>query len=256
MQTVTNTNPATGASQAIANNSATVNGANQGFFVWGSTMRDLTLFNGSIGSVGQESTRTSTACYMRGLFENIRVQTSSSQPWIWRRVCFKIRGPEVPFFTYNTTDTPLQNSNLPYYENSNGINRLWLNQNVNGVGNTISNEYGIMFKGVRFTDWNDPITAALDNRRIDVAYDRTRIIQSSNANGIIRDYKLWHPMNKTLVYDDDESGDVENTNNFSVRDKRGMGDYYVVDLVSGGAGATSTDLISFNSNSTLYWHEK
>nr|QVW56579.1 MAG: capsid protein [Gemycircularvirus] len=255
MQTVSNTNPNTGASQAIANNSAVVNGANQGFFVFAATGRDLTIFNGSIGAIGQEASRTSTTCYMRGLYENIRVQTSSSQPWIWRRICFKYRGFNA-FNTASTSDTPLQNSNNPIFENTNGHNRLWLNQNVNGVGNTIAEQYGILFKGQRFTDWSDPITAATDTRRVDVCYDRTRIINSGNANGVIRDYKLWHPMNKNIVYDDDESGDVELTSNYSVKDKRGMGDYYVVDLVSGGAGATSTDLISFNSNASLYWHEK
>lgn len=256
MQSVSNTNPASGATAAISNNPGTVNGANQGFFVYCPTARDLTLFNGSIGSVGQEAARTSTTCFYRGFAENIRIQTSSSQPWIWRRICFKYRDNNSAFYSAANSDTPLQNANLPYYENTNGMNRLWLNQNVNGVGNTISAEYGVLFKGIRFTDWSDPITAAVDNRRVDIAYDRTRIIQSGNANGVIRDFKMWHPMNKNLVYDDDESGDVEQTSFYSVGDKRGMGDYFVVDIVSGGAGATSTDLIQFNSNASLYWHEK
>lgn len=256
MQSVSNTNPASGATAAISNNPGTVNGANQGFFVYCPTARDLSLFNGNVGAVAQEATRTSTTCYYRGLSENIRVQTSSSQPWIWRRICFKYRAYSIGFYAPSASDTPLQNQNSPYYENSNGMNRLWLNQNVNGVGNTIAVEYGLLFKGQRFTDWSDPITAATDSRRLDICYDRTRVIQSGNANGVIRDFKMWHPMNKNLVYDDDESGDVENQSPWSVGDKRGMGDYFVVDIVSGGAGATSTDLIQFNSNASLYWHEK
>lgn len=253
MQSVTNTNPLNGASIGFQNNGGTVNGAVGAIFVYCPTARDLSIFNGSAGAVGQEAARTSTTCYMRGFSENIRVQTNSSQPWIWRRICIRFRGAQ--FQVAATGDSPTQ-PYVPYFENSNGMNRLWMNQLVNNMGNSISLELGLLFKGTRSVDWNDPITAAVDTRRVDVSYDRTRILQSGNANGIIRDFPLWHPMNKNLVYDDDESGDVENTSFYSVQDKRGMGDYYIIDFINGGAGGNSTDLMTLNSTASLYWHEK
>lgn len=63
-------------------------------------------------------------------------------------------------------------------------------------------------------------------------------------------------MNKNLVYNDDEAGTSESTGYYSVDSKAGMGDYYVLDLMSGGQGATASDLLRLDLSSSLYWHEK
>jgi len=152
-------------------------------------------------------------------------------------------------------DTPTQPF-TPYLDTSNGIERPWLNTQINNMSTTQTNMWGLLYKGVVGKDWDDLITAPLDNSRISVKFDKTWTMQSGNGNGIVRERKLWHPMNKNIVYDDDESGDIELSSYFSVDSKAGMGDYYVVDVFQPGTGATSSDLLQISASSTLYWHEK
>jgi len=95
----------------------------------------------------------------------------------------------------------------------------------------------------------------VDTTRVDLKFDRKRMIRSGNAQAVKRTLKHWHPMNKNLVYDDEEVGNSEGTFANSVRDKRGMGDYYVLDMFK-SVGPTTTGILSFSAESCLYWHEK
>lgn len=252
MLTVSNTNTA-GQSVTPAVNSAYVNATTGGIFVWCATARDLSPGNqGASSTVTQEASRTATSCYMRGLSEKIRVQTSSGIPWFHRRICFTYKGAE-PFRTTYTGDTggPQWMS-----ETSRGIGRLWFNAQINNTPNYLNNILSILFKGTEGQDWNDALTAPVDNRRVTLKFDKTWTLQSGNNNGVIRERKLWHGMNRTLVYDDDEGGAFETQSNFSVDSKAGMGDYYVIDILIAGSGGATTDIVRLDSTSTLYWHEK
>lgn len=223
-----------------------------GLFLWCATARDLTTQSGPIGAVAQEATRTSTTCFMRGLSEKLRIQTNSPAPWFWRRICFTVQGN---FGTAAPGDTPT-NTYVDNLENSNGFTRLFLNQNINSQGNTTATLTNVVFKGERGRDWRDLISAPVDNRRVNLKYDKTRVFRSGNQSGIVREVKIWHPMNKNLVYDDDEVADVENTSVYSVVDKRGMGNYYVLDIIQPGESSTASDLFLIDCTSSLYWHEK
>lgn len=240
----------TGASQPVQSGPAYVNGNGTGFFLWNATANDLNSGNGAYNTISQESQRTSTTCYMRGLSEHIRIQTSSGLPWFWRRICFGFRG-SFPAASDSSTQTPRN-----YQDTTNGIVRLWFNTDVNNTPNLRNQIDGVIFKGAKGVDWNDFIVAPVDTRRVDLKYDKTVCIRSGNANGTIKESKLWHPMNRNLVYDDDESGDQEATSYLSVESKAGMGDYYVLDLLQAGGGGSTTDQILIQANSTLYWHEK
>ena len=245
---------ATGASKATAVGPLYVAGNTYAVALWCPSARDLTLFNGNANSVTQEAARTSTTCFMRGVSEKIRIQTSSGAPWIWRRICFAHRG-NSPFNTNQPGDTPI-NSATQYIDSSQGMGRLFLNQNVNTMGNTQAAQFEILFRGRAGQDWGDPLIAPIDTRRVDLKSDKTVRISSGNANGILREYKRWHPMNKNITYEDDENGEVEDTSYFSVDDKRGMGDYYIMDIFVPGTGAGTGDLLQVSSTATLYWHEK
>jgi len=252
MLTVSNTD-SNGASITPAAGSAYASATNAGLFLWCATARDLSPANqGASSTVTLEASRTATSCYMRGLSEKIRLQTSSGVPWFHRRICFTYKGAD-PFRVSRTGDTggPQWMS-----ETSNGIARLWFNASVNNTPNYVNSINGIVFKGTQGQDWNDVLTAPVDNRRVTLKFDKTWTLQSSNNNGLVRERKLWHGMNKTLVYDDDEGGAFETQSNYSVESKAGMGDYYVMDYFIPGAGGTSSDLIRIDSTSTLYWHEK
>lgn len=240
----------TGASQTVASGPAYVNGTGTGFFLWNATANDLNTGGGAYNTISQESQRTSTTCYMRGLSEHVRIQTSSGLPWFWRRICFTFRGT-FP----NASDSPTQ-APRTLQDTTNGIVRLWFNMDVNNTPNLRNQVDGIIFKGAKGVDWNDFIVAPVDTRRVSLKYDRTMCIRSGNAAGTVKESKMWHPMNKNLVYDDDESGDQEATSYLSVTSKAGMGDYYVLDLLQAGTGGGTSDQILLQANSTLYWHEK
>lgn len=243
----------TGASAPVTVGAAVIPGNIGGFFLWNATAMNL-FANGNGGNVIiNPAERTSTTCYMRGLSENIRIQTSSSIPWFHRRICFTTKGTD--FIYPQPGDTPL-NSVKGYVDTVNGIERLWLNANINNTPNTTSVWYSNIFKGNVNVDWNDLITAPLDTTRITPKFDKTWTMQSGNQSGVVRERKLWHPMNKNLVYDDDENGAGENSSYYTVDSKAGMGDYMVVDIFAAGTGGTASDFLSVNACSTLYWHER
>lgn len=239
----------TGASRTLAQGPAYVTNSG-GFFVYCATAQELDAQS----VIGNIASRTASTCYMKGLSEHVRIQTSSGVPWFHRRICFTVKGPN-PFGSSSLSDTPTQ-TYLPYLDTSNGIERPWFNTQINSMSVTLTNMWSLLYKGVNGKDWDDLIIAPLDTSRISVKYDKTWTMQSGNTNGIVRERKLWHPMNKNIVYDDDENGDVEASSYFSTDSKAGMGDYFVVDIIQPGTGATSSDLLQISSNSTLYWHEK
>lgn len=246
-----------GSGQAVSAGNLVVAGSIGSWSLWCATAMDLTLGNGGSPSVVNEANRTLTTCYMRGLKENIRIQTSSGLPWFHRRVCFKYKGGPQPFDLKQTADTPsvLYQS---YQDTSNGIERLLFNQFVNAQPNTISAQQAVIFRGSQGKDWDDPVLAPIDTTRVDLCYDKTRTYKSGNTAGTLKELKLWHPMNKNLTYDDDEDGDIELSGGsyFSTQDKRGMGNYYILDIISPGAGASASDLLIMKCNSQLFWHEK
>lgn len=246
----------TGASQGLSMNTAYVNGAQAtSFFVFIPTAMSLAAPNfGAINPIGFESRRTSTTCFMRGFSEHLRVQTSSALPWFHRRICFTVKG--INAFTSLIGDSPLQNWRPYYDDTNNGSERTWFNETINTMPNTIALQQAMLFRGTTGVDWNDLVTAPVDTRRVDVKFDKTWVLKSSNGDGTLVERKLWHGMNKNVVYDDDESGSTETASYFSTSDKRGMGDYIIVDLFQPGVGSTASDILNVFSNSTLYWHEK
>lgn len=249
----------TGSPIAPAQGSLFINGGSsatsslQGYVLFCPTARSLVQLGGTAGSVVQDAMRTSRTCYMRGLSEHLRIQTSSAAPWLWRRICFATKGN--PFRNYASADTPTT-TNLNYAETSNGYVRLAINQVVNASNNTQNVMNAVLFKGSAGVDWTDPILAPVDTARVDLKYDKTTRLMSGNQSGMFRETKLWHPMNKNLTYQDDEYGEQMTSSVFSVDDKRGMGDYMILDLFSSLLGGGASDILSVTYQAGLYWHEK
>lgn len=230
-----------------------------GFFWWDATARaSLTNDTGGKPNIFDESTRTSTTCFMRGLRERIDIETSNAKPWRWRRVCITTHdslfdSPSDPAFVI-----PYNGSLLT----SNGYGRPWYNAytlagdtGVPEMSVLRNSMFSLIFAGT-LGDWNDIHTAKLDTRRVTVKYDKTRIIRSGNDSGVMKTYHHWHPMNKNLVYDDDESGGSKDQSTLSVTSKAGMGNYIVLDFFFCQEGGVETDLLKVASSTTLYWHEK
>nr|QVW56463.1 MAG: capsid protein [Gemycircularvirus]UBQ66269.1 Cap protein [finch CRESS-DNA virus] len=241
----------TGAFQTVAVGPAIINGTTGASFLWNATAQDLFNTNGRENTIAEVAARTSTTCYMRGLAETLRISTSTGLPWFHRRICFTAKSPFLP--VPNPGATVVRPT---FSETSNGIERLWFNASINNDTQDVNNTNSVVFKGAFNVDWNDPIVAPLDTSRITVKYDKTFTYRSGNQVGTVKTKKFWHGMNSNLRYDDDEQGDYESSSYYSVQSKEGMGNYFVYDVFSPLTGATSTDILRIDTNSTLYWHEK
>lgn len=256
MLTYANTSSVNGNSVTIGPGPLVVNG-NGAICLFSPTAMDLTDGGGAQGSIAEQAVRTSTTCYMKGFSEKIRIQTSSGIPWFWRRIVFRAKRPTI-FNQFQASDTPVQTNggNVSYVDTTNGMERLYFNLVVNTSTATYAAIYAILFKGQSGKDWTDTLSAPVDTSRVDLMSDVSRTITSGNQSGTVRDYSVYYPMNKNLVYDDDENGDAEASAYTSVQDKKGMGDCYILDLFYTGTGGATTDLLQLTSTSTLYWHEK
>ncbi|AMH87686.1 capsid protein [Pacific flying fox faeces associated gemycircularvirus-6] len=229
----------------FTNQAAVLVGGNTYVFPWCCTARDNTI-NGSPATVFATAARTATGCYMRGLKERIQIQTNTGMPWQWRRICFTLKGDVLT--QYNETAYKI------YDETSDGWSRIVSNTGV--ASNLATAVQNLVFAGQQGKDWTAVFNAKVDDRRLTLKYDKTVYIRSGNASGVMRDYHRWHPMNANLVYDDDEAGTSMVPSYFSPEGRAGMGDYYVLDIIAGGSGATSSDQLTFNPQTTLYWHER
>lgn len=215
-------------------------------FGWMPTARDFLDGNNNPGVVSDVAMRTSQTCFMRGLSEAINVRTNTGAAWQWRRVCFTYKGNGL---TTAANDVPYQ-----YFTQRNiGMVRTMNNLNTSPKGDLL---LSILFRGQQNADWLNVFNAPLDTTRVSVKFDRTRSIASGNDSGVVRTYKHWLPMNKNLVYDDDENGDGTATRFTSTTGKAGMGDYYVVDFIQCSDGADSSDTMAVLPEASLYWHEK
>uniref|UniRef100_A0AAU6S578 Capsid protein n=1 Tax=Myotis mistacinus feces associated gemykolovirus TaxID=3139996 RepID=A0AAU6S578_9VIRU len=217
-------------------------------FLWCATARDGTTSTaGNLGTRFTLATRTSTTPYMIGVKEAIEIQVPTGMPWQWRRICFTYKGPLGLTYDPGTSIAT---------ETTSGWSRV-TNQIAGDPGS--GQQYILfekLFKGQNTVDWNDVMTAKVDNTRVTLKYDSTCTLSSGNEDGFIRKYNRWHSMYKTLVYDDDELGGGETGRIQSTQGKSGMGDYYICDLFRARAGSATTDQLSFRPEATLYWHEK
>lgn len=217
-------------------------------FAWNATARDISDVNGNAASSSAIATRTSTNCYMVGLKETVEIQVNTGCPWQWRRICFTAKG-SVP-------GTVATTSQYPFSETNDGMVRVVNNTPGNRNAGPQYSLYEILFKGQNASDWSDVMTAPADHSRVSIKYDKVRTISSGNEDGIIRTYKHWHPMGKSLVYNDDEVGSSTKPSYTSTLSRAGMGDYYVVDIFRARYGSTATDNLLFQPQATLYWHER
>lgn len=208
--------------------------------IWMPTARERSSLN-------LPAQRNSEICYMKGLREKIRIQTNSGLTWKWRRFCFTMKGAELwanrqpgDFWLNDWGGSPGYTVR-PY--------NYWQQSEITAFERRV-------FRGQPQIDYRHSIEAELDSDLITVAYDKTFTIQSGNAQGVWRDYKMWHPMEKNLNYADDESGIGVVPQVYSNFGKPGMGDFYVVDIIQPSLLGTASDRLQIDSNSTLYWHER
>lgn len=240
---VTAAAPFGGATFGIA--AATLTGATSAYeFLYCPTARDMFVNNTStIGPTAMNSLRTASTCFIRGISEKIHIQSSTSQPWVWRRIVFAYKGPA--FAITAPAGALIQQELVPQ-----GQVRTVTNYNQS---NLIREQ---LFRGKQGIDWTDIFMAPIDTANYNPLYDKTMTITSGNDSGFNKVYSRWHPINKNLTYNDDEDGLGEDTAKFSTAGRPGIGDIYVYDILRAEAAATTSDVLLFEPNAVLYWHER
>lgn len=118
-----------------------------------------------------------------------------------------------------------------------------------------SGEYQkFIFRGTREIDWWDPMTAKVDTTNYNLLHDSLVTLKSGNDSGIIRTRKFWHPLEKTMQYEDAEFGARQQATWFCSPSKNLLGNVFVYDLFE-GLGLEGEEILA-SSEATLYWHEK
>lgn len=245
---------ANGESQTIVVGGTTISSATgtRHIYGWQPTARDNTVIPGDHSSPFDESSRSKSSCFMRGLRERVFFEGRTPAPVIWRRIVFAFTGQEI------VRDQVTGAVSTLFAElNPQGYVRLTVPIQT---GTTVPVAYlrdnltNILFRGREQLDWEDPLIAKVDHSRVKLISDRTMTLKSGNQLGVMTTKKRWYPFNKTLIYNDDESAGGKNASFFSANNRQSMGDVYVIDIF-GLVTGSETELV-FKSEATLYWHER
>lgn len=224
-------------------------------FLWMATARGITIDNTSGESnVNDTATRTATKCFMVGLKERIEIKTNTDDPWRWRRVVFKFKGEDIIRPAAGDEENRVVE---PWLETSNGYARLFPKITNTGdleIGTLNARLQEHLFKGVFQKDWDSVMNAKLTSDHVDIISDKLRTIQSQNGKGRFRTVKEWIPFNKTLIYNDFETGGDVTAKEISAMSKDSMGDVYIADFFE--PITSGSQLLNFWPQSTLYWHER
>lgn len=246
---LTNTSTSGADLTSIAVGRATLLGNTTPTFLWCPTSREP-----DTEQTGNPTTLSTGNPYFVGLKENLRIDTNSGRPWRHRRICFTTK-QEVPFqqevdratgvdWEPNVRDVTV------------GYVRPWINLATSADYNTLTGLIrNIIFRGSIGSDYDNPMDAVVDRDRVTIKFDKTWVIRPQTSQGATTPRRLYHPMNSNFYYDQDEQGEKENYSAFHAATRKGMGDYYVLDLFD-CFGGTSSDALSIGGDSVLYWHER
>lgn len=227
---------------------------------WCATARTNETSFSTVGSKYDTATRTATSCYMRGLKETIRFDSNRSVPITWRRIVVAWRGVE-----YAVAPGELPGFNQAYLFNL-GNSLGWTRSATLLSGDDVppasefvwNNIADKIFKGTAFQDWAQFINAPIDTSRVTLLYDKTKVLRSGNDENtpMTSQVKRWHPINKTITYNDDETGGGKFSAAFSSESNKSFGDVYVFDLFNFSPYADEGDTLSIDYQARLYWHER
>lgn len=222
-------------------------------FIFSPTMRFLAFTDGVNNN---DNARTKQDTFARGFKETLRFATSDGNEWKWRRICFSYKAAQADFQvpTFSTARLP-----FAFDPVATGYRRLFSRID----GGTLSTQqlqtrdaiYNRVFAGRQNLDWTDPMTARTDPLAVKIWYDKVTSIRSGNDISSLLIAKRWHPMNKNLIYQNEDSGKTILDSPVSETGNGTMGDYFIMDIFY---TAPSDDgvLLSIGSDATYYWHER
>lgn len=196
--------------------------------------------------------RTSTSPYYIGLSEKFNFQPSDNSVWMWRRIIVAVKeniGLDVQMKANGAQDSVNAVTTRPFHN-------LGITSSVQSWQDMYDEVQANLFKGIKTTDWSDQMIAKVDNTVFTVFCDKTRRIASGNDVSAPRYMKHYQPINRTVVYRDEENGVSVTPYPTSVQSKPGVGNIYVFDLFQAPVPKTTTSSLTFSCTSTTYWHEK
>ncbi|WGD01149.1 MAG: capsid protein [Genomoviridae sp.] len=208
--------------------------------------------------------RDAPSAFWKGVSEKIHIEADTSDPWLWRRIVFEYEGgfnvESIPSEKYFATERDIDGI-LPVpgsgVDRTNPTGLAGIDRYNRAMEPLSSDEltfiWDVVFKGQRFIDWTDPTTAVADSKNLKIHSDKTRVMKSGNDSAIYNNFKVYHPLNKTMTYREDESGSLEITS--ALADKKSpLQDVFILDLFAQSSLAPGN--LSFSTTATGYWHEK
>lgn len=219
----------------------TIGGDGRVTIIWCANERD----RGDPGpDPSSEAIRASKTIFFRGVKEQVVLRTNTSVSWRWLRICFALKGINgfIPAIRTGV-------------ETNNGWARAMVDLSSVAAGTVRNQLESLLFEGAGGTDWVSPFSAKVDNSRVTLLYRHMRLLNSGNNNGRFFKHNQWLPVNKNIMYNDDEIGQDTNDSTRSVLSKPGIGDIFFVDFFE-CSSASSSDSLNFEPQATIYWHEK
>lgn len=195
--------------------------------------------------------RTSQRVWLKGISERYRINIISSGAWFHRRIVFQ-------------THERYTQGDLHYDQAAQGLGySIPIDTYSIPAGTSSDDLIEQVFAGSKTRDWNDPISARVDTSRVRVLKDRTRTYNPAVDTGKCIGFKIWTPLNKSFVYDDDEQGMgmVEALDSLTYgqgsaysNKHHGHGNVYVLDIFEPGSPGDGN--LTFHKEATFYWHER
>jgi len=230
--------------------------------VAGSTLWCPTHLQGT-NKIISKHVRNTQEVYWKGFSETFNMTTDTSDPYKWRRIVFELEGgpnatglPQTSYVARRTDfdqESPLA-GNTAFPTNPFPIDYVFRYRR--SMIPLLDAEFGILasglFQGQVGIDYTDYLIARTDNR-IKVLSDITRTITSGNDSGIMKTYKMYTPLNKTMRYADAESGTIDSNNGYASMNSP-MNDIYVLDYYQQLNTAPNT--LTIRGQAKIYWHEK
>lgn len=215
------------------------------------TARPLNL---SVAGPDNPAGRLSNQCFIRGFKERLDFRLAAGETVQWRRVVFAGKGISA-FNTaiVSTADGPADWQPDGHREGESF--RSMINLNAHSKYANVLAGISALFKGESGIDYVGIGNAKLDRTNYNILSDHTVNVCPTTTAPYAKTFNRWHPINKTIVYLHDESGnDLGANSKFSTTSKLGCGDIYVLDFYTGIGSATTLHQVA--SQSTIYWHER
>lgn len=201
-------------------------------YLWSPTAR---LKDAGTGTF-YETARTKSTVYWKGVNERLEMSPTNGVSWKWRRLVIEMKS---------------YRPGIAYEETSAGYVRKWARlPDVDATALA-----GLVFDGTNELDYNTFFLGKTDSNRVKVHYDKTRVLSTGNQASYIKTYKQWMPLEKNMIYDEDEVGNIESNQPWAATGMKGMGDIFIWDIFT-DIGAGVADTLTLRNSSTVYWHEK